>query len=111
MSQKKAYREQCESVRTEMEGSDALLARPLAAALPGTPQRGTRGPGYRNVGQYCNRLQSRGKRSPSKCSRDGVIRGGRRVCAHRVQLCPGMAATAMIQTVDRTPIANARGSA
>ena len=30
-------------------------------------------------------------------------------CAHLVRLCPGMPATAMMQTVDRTPIANARG--
>ena len=44
-------RSHADAVRTEMESSDALLerglaARPLCLAW-------TRGPGHRNVGQYC----------------------------------------------------------
>jgi hypothetical protein len=98
-----------------MESSDPLLERRLAArpALPGTQRVGLEGQATETSANIAkSRLQNRGKRLPSNVA-DGVLRRPRVLHASNpnVQLCRGMPATAMMQTVDQIPIANGRGSA
>jgi hypothetical protein len=102
-------RSHADAVRTKMESSDALLERGLAARpLCLAWDSRARPPKRRPI------LQTRDCKVAASDRRANVAEMGcseaaAACCAHRVRLCPDIAATAMIQTVDRTPIANARG--